>query len=282
MSIFFDKNQTLKVSRFSLSGWWLGNTLEHVASGTSLGRGFTTNVYTPSSAGMTARYDKNDDTWSDEINDMSSKPYWNKNGKRFEIGVPDGDYPNWAIKEVPPSYDNQTQTVLYIIDGGWRVYDIEIGKSYYDELGNEQTVTDYNFELPIGYTFDTPLPAKKGSAVRLIDGIWQYVVDHIGKEYWDADGTKHTISELGVEVPKEALLEAPVIPPSTEELAAQARAKRDALVDQVTREINRLEDAGKDAKAWRDYRVVLRNVPEQAGFPQEIDWGKQPAAFTGK
>lgn len=64
--------------------------------------------------------------------------------------------------------------------------------------------------------------------------------------------------------------------------AADVRAIRNTLIDRVTREINRLEDVGKDAKAWRDYRIVLRNVPEQDGFPQEIDWGKQPAAFTGK
>jgi len=124
-----------------------------------------------------------------------------------------------------------------------------------------------------------PLPEKKGFVQGFVTGDWKYYP--ASREYWLADGSKHK-TEDGEELPEGALLEVPVIPPSTDELAAQVRAKRDALVDQVTREINRLEDAGKDAKAWRDYRIVLRNVPEQAGFPQEIDWGKQPAAFTGK
>ncbi|SBS36625.1 hypothetical protein MSP8887_02656 [Marinomonas spartinae] len=166
-----------------------------------------------------------------------------------------------------------------------QLYTFKQGETYPVFVGQLEAVIDSvtGKELIPAYGTQSPVLDEKAGFQRYFkDGKWQYVVDHIGKEYWDADGTKHTISELGVEVPKEALLEAPVIPPSTEELAAQARAKRDALVDQVTREINRLEDAGKDAKAWRDYRVVLRNVPEQAGFPQEIDWGKQPAAFTGK
>lgn len=166
-----------------------------------------------------------------------------------------------------------------------QLYTFKQGETYPVFVGQLEAAIDSvtGKELIPAYGAQAPVIDEKAGFQRYFkDGKWQYVVDQIGKEYWEADGTKHTISELGESVPDGALLEAPVIPPSTDELAAQARAKRDALVDQVTREINRLEDAGKDAKAWRDYRVVLRQVPEQAGFPQEINWGKQPADFTGK
>ncbi|MBV7262551.1 hypothetical protein KCG43_11145 [Photobacterium sp. WH24] len=66
------------------------------------------------------------------------------------------------------------------------------------------------------------------------------------------------------------------------EMSVQVRAKRDALIDRVTREINRLEDVGDDASQWRSYRVSLRNLPEQAGFPSNVDWPTQPGSFTGK
>lgn len=114
------------------------------------------------------------------------------------------------------------------------------------------------------------------------DGKWQVVVDQRGKEYWDVDGTKHTIAALGVEVPEGALLEAPVIPPTEAELAATARATRDTLVSRVSREIERRVDVGEDVTAWRTYRQFLRDIPTQDGFPNTVDWGTQPADFTGK
>lgn len=64
--------------------------------------------------------------------------------------------------------------------------------------------------------------------------------------------------------------------------AAAVRSARDDLVDRTSREINRLEDAGTDASAWRSYRVALRNVPEQDGFPFDVTWPEQPADYTGK
>lgn len=63
---------------------------------------------------------------------------------------------------------------------------------------------------------------------------------------------------------------------------ATIRTQRDALVERVSREINRLEDKSEDASAWRTYREQLRNVPEQDGFPFDITWPEQPADYTGK
>lgn len=67
-----------------------------------------------------------------------------------------------------------------------------------------------------------------------------------------------------------------------EELSQDAREQRDTLIDRVSREIERLSDKGEDASLWREYRIHLRDIPEQDGFPQEIDWGEAPGPFTGK
>jgi hypothetical protein len=44
------------------------------------------------------------------------------------------------------------------------------------------------------------IDSKEGFKRYFKDGAWHYVVDNIGTEYWDEDGTKHMISELGEEV----------------------------------------------------------------------------------
>jgi len=31
-----------------------------------------------------------------------------------------------------------------------------------------------------------------------------------------------------------------------------------------------------DKIAWADYRQALRDIPEQAGFPEDIDWPPVP------
>lgn len=62
-----------------------------------------------------------------------------------------------------------------------------------------------------------------------------------------------------------------------ERLSFEVRAERNYKLDQADVAINRLEDAGQDAKAWRAYRNWLRAIPEQSGFPLEVDWGTPPA-----
>jgi hypothetical protein len=60
------------------------------------------------------------------------------------------------------------------------------------------------------YATDVELIAEKEDFQRYFkDGAWYYVVDNIGAEYWDEGGTKHTITELGEEVPEGSLLEEP-------------------------------------------------------------------------
>lgn len=35
-------------------------------------------------------------------------------------------------------------------------------------------------------------------------------------------------------------------------------------------------DAPVDQTAWVEYRQKLRDVPQQAGFPHEVDWPAEP------
>lgn len=180
MNEFFKQSQNVSVSRLSIEGWWLENCTEHVVKGTALGIDFTQLIYTPSADGMIARFDRKTKQWSDEIEDMTWKFFFDVHGCKFVIGEPDGDYPEGAIKESPPEYDSEKQTVLYK-NKAWTVFDIELGKSYWDSEGNEFIISDYNFTLPEKHTFIEPPKANKGFAVRLVDGKWQQIEDHRDK-----------------------------------------------------------------------------------------------------
>jgi hypothetical protein len=59
-----------------------------------------------------------------------------------------------------------------------------------------------------------------------------------------------------------------------ESLASQARAKRDQLL--AASDFSQLPDAPVNAEAWAVYRQALRDVPDQVGFPHEIDWPVAP------
>jgi len=59
-----------------------------------------------------------------------------------------------------------------------------------------------------------------------------------------------------------------------EQEAEEARTQRDALLLQS--EWTQLPDAPVDQQAWAEYRQALRDVPEQANFPTDIDWPVKP------
>jgi hypothetical protein len=53
-----------------------------------------------------------------------------------------------------------------------------------------------------------------------------------------------------------------------------ARLRRNALL--VDSDWTQLADAPVDQDAWKNYRQVLRNIPNQPGFPTNIDWPTKP------
>lgn len=72
----------------------------------------------------------------------------------------------------------------------------------------------------------------------------------------------------------------PPPPPTVDELAAQARARRNQLLAES--DWTQLPDAraalgAEKAAAWDAYRQALRDVPEQPDFPSTIEWPVAPA-----
>jgi hypothetical protein len=64
---------------------------------------------------------------------------------------------------------------------------------------------------------------------------------------------------------------APYVAPDPAEIAAQeARDMRDRLL--AASDWTQVADAPVDAAAWATYRQALRDVPQQAGFPDNITW----------
>jgi hypothetical protein len=63
--------------------------------------------------------------------------------------------------------------------------------------------------------------------------------------------------------------------PTTDQLAAAARLKRNALLAETDwTQATDVPQATKDL--WASYRQALRDVPEQSGFPTEIVWPVKP------
>lgn len=62
-----------------------------------------------------------------------------------------------------------------------------------------------------------------------------------------------------------------------ENLANEARSKREVLLfatDWMFTLTDRPEPA--NAQAWRDYRQALRDISQQPGFPENIQWPTKP------
>jgi len=60
----------------------------------------------------------------------------------------------------------------------------------------------------------------------------------------------------------------------SEILAFEARQKRDRLLAET--DVYALPDHPKYSEAILQYRQALRDVPQQSGFPEKIDWPESP------
>ena len=56
--------------------------------------------------------------------------------------------------------------------------------------------------------------------------------------------------------------------------AAEVRAERNAKL--VATDWTQITDATVDKTAWAVYRMMLRDIPEQAGFPNNVVWPDAP------
>lgn len=63
--------------------------------------------------------------------------------------------------------------------------------------------------------------------------------------------------------------------PSLEQLAANVRAQRDSLL--LSTDWTQAADVPQATKdKWAPYRQALRDVPQQAGFPESVVWPVKP------
>lgn len=69
---------------------------------------------------------------------------------------------------------------------------------------------------------------------------------------------------------------APYQPPPAEEVAEHVRAERNELLRHT--DWTQLPDVPEATRlAWEPYRQALRDVPDQPGFPHEVEWPTPPA-----
>jgi len=73
------------------------------------------------------------------------------------------------------------------------------------------------FLLPANATFNKLDDAEEGFVAVYKEGIRQDLIDNRGIVYWDNDGEKYSITEIGVAVPEWALFDQPTIPLTQDE-----------------------------------------------------------------
>ena len=61
-----------------------------------------------------------------------------------------------------------------------------------------------------------------------------------------------------------------------EGLSESMRQQRDSLL--TSSDWTQVADAPVDQAAWSSYRQALRDIPQQAGFPDNITWPQEPSA----
>jgi len=100
------------------------------------------------------------------------------------------------------------------------------------------------------------------------DGEWKLVQDDssvVKFDFTTADFPEPPVPEKPYYNPDERALE---------QEANEARTQRDALLAET--DWTQVADAPVDAQAYADYRQALRDVPQQSGFPGDIDWPAKP------
>ena len=95
--------------------------------------------------------------------------------------------------------------------------------------------------------------------------LWAITDDKL--EWLDTEQTQPTDAEIEAEV--ERLI--------AEQPAKEARAERDRLLTESDWVTIRATDTGDPVPTeWQTYRQALRDIPEQTGFPEEIEWPQEP------
>ena len=80
------------------------------------------------------------------------------------------------------------------------------------------------------------------------------------------------------------------LPSTVEDFAAAAKNKRTQLLTSAATRMGPLQDAIEEdtvtagelasLKLWRQYRIALNRIEQQAGFPSDVDWPTSPDASS--
>lgn len=92
----------------------------------------------------------------------------------------------------------------------------------------------------------------------------------------DQDRQRYGASELVEMTPAEVEqhLNPPPVPPTADEI----RARRDALLTECDWVVVRAQELDEPVPLeWTSYRQALRDVPQQSGFPENVEWPSGPA-----
>jgi hypothetical protein len=124
---------------------------------------------------------------------------------------------------------------------------------------------DVVFEGPQA-TSTSPYKFSMRQGVEQVNGKWytKYVLGPIFTDYTDDQGVVVTAAQ------QEAAYRANID-------ANQAKAVRDQRTKLLQEsDWTQVLDAPLDRTAWANYRQVLRDVPEQIGFPWNVQWPQKP------
>jgi len=97
-------------------------------------------------------------------------------------------------------------------------------------------------------------------------------------ESGDIDGDQsYLIKPDWAEITEKEMLEICNPPLTPGQSAKEARTQRDQLLSATDWLIIRATETGEPVPAeWVAYRQALRDVPQQSGFPENIDWPVHP------
>ena len=165
---------------------------------------------------------------------------------------------------------------LRIRETGEVISDLEFRRRHpntsFPKVISRETMNNFGadpvFEGPQAST-TSPYETSVRSGVEEIEGKWftRYVVGPTFTDSVDADGVITTA--LYQQTEYEARLD-----------ASQASSIRDQRTNKLTEcDWTQLTDSPLDAdgkNAWAVYRESLRMVPQQTGFPWDVEWPSQP------
>lgn len=138
-------------------------------------------------------------------------------------------------------------------------------------------IEDYGL-LPNNATRTVPTIVE-GFVPRWTGKNWEQIEDHKGKSGY-VNGQPHEVKEYG---PLPAGWSDTPPAPTPEQLAATARAERDRLIESIRWRIERHNDElalgiepTEPLEPLLQYTQALRDVPQQAGFPETVEWPELP------